>query len=289
MTIAQALRAAIEKLISAHIENPQLEAEILLAHVLKKDRIRLHFHAELPLEDSVSEEFKALVARKALHEPTAYILGQWEFWSLPFSVTRDTLIPRPETEMIVEIVLGIVKRKGLDKPLILDLGTGCGVLGVTLAHEIPGATVVATDLSFPALITTRQNARRNGVESRVCLIQADWTHPFRSYGAGFAGFQLVVSNPPYISNKAKKLIAQEISEYEPEKSLFCNDDGLEHIAELINTVPGILCKKAWFICEIGWDQGKRALQMTMDTGKYREAEIRKDLSGKDRVLLARRD
>lgn len=300
MTIAQALFAATKQLARAHIENPQLEAEILLAHLLGKERIWFHLHPEFLLEDPVNKQYMALVARRAVHEPTAYILEQREFRSLSFRVTGDTLIPRPETELIVEIALALVKQERWHRPFILDLGTGCGILAITLAHEIPEAALVATDRSFPALIVAHQNAERHGVKSRVSLVQADWINPFRSCETGIfprekgavslnQGFHLVVSNPPYVANKDKRLLAKEIFNYEPEGSLFSGKDGLEDIEKLIKTVPQVLRKEAWFICEIGWNQGKQAIQITRDTGKYRCIEIRKDLSGKDRVLMAKRN
>ena len=299
MTIVQALSAAIKQLSSAHIEDPQLEAEILLAHLLGKERIWFHLHPDFFLEDSVKEQYMALVALRATHEPTAYILGQREFWSLTFEVTRDTLIPRPETELIVEIALALVKQERWHKPFILDLGTGCGILAITLAYEIPEATLVATDRSFPALIVAHQNAERHGVKSRVNLVQADWVSPFKSFETGVfqpekrvacakQGFHLVVSNPPYVANKDKRLLAKEIFNYEPEESLFSGKDGLEDIEKLIKAVSQVLRKEAWFICEIGHDQGKQAIQMTRDTGMYKCVEIKKDLSGKDRVLIAKR-
>lgn len=299
MTIAQALIAATKQLSHAHVEKPQLEAEILLAHLLGKKRTWFRLHPEFFLKDSINGQYMALVARRATHEPTAYILGQREFWSLPFGVTRDTLIPRPETELIVEIALTLVKQEKWHRPFILDLGTGCGILAITLAYEIPWATLVATDRSFPALIVAHQNAKRHGVESKINLVQADWINPFKSCETGTflpekgvidtnKEFHLVVSNPPYIANKDKRLLAKEISNYEPEGSLFSGKDGLEDIEKLIKTVPQVLRKEAWFICEIGWDQGKQAIQMARDTGKYRYIEIRKDLSGRDRVLMAKR-
>ncbi|PXF58371.1 MAG: peptide chain release factor N(5)-glutamine methyltransferase [Deltaproteobacteria bacterium] len=300
MTIAQALFAATKQLARAHVENPQLEAEILLAHLLGKERIWFHLHPEFLLEDPVNEQYVALVARRAMHEPTAYILKQREFRSLPFRVTRDTLIPRPETELIVEMALALVKQERWRRPCILDLGTGCGILAITLAHEIPEAVLVATDRSFPALIVAQQNAERHGVKSRVGLVQADWINPFKSCETGISprekgmtvanrGFHLVVSNPPYVANKDKRLLAKEILKYEPEGSLFSKKDGLEDIEKLIKTVPQVLRKEAWFICEIGWNQGKQAIQITRDTGMYKCAKIRKDLSGKDRVLMAKRN
>ena len=288
MTIAQALFAATKQLARAHIENPQLEAEILLAHLLGKERIWFHLHPEFLIEDPINKQYMALVARRAMHEPAAYILEQREFWSLPFRVTRDTLIPRPETELIVEIALALVKQERWHRPFILDLGTGSGILAITLAYEISKAVLVATDRSFPALIVAHQNAKRHGVKSRVSLVQADWINPFRSCETGAdRGFHLVVSNPPYVANKDKGLLAKEIFNYEPEGSLFSGKDGLEDIEKLIKAVPQILRKEAWFVCEIGHDQGKQVIQMTRDTGMYKCVEIRKDLSGIDRVLMAK--
>jgi len=299
MTIAQALFAATKQLSRAHIENPQLEAEILLAHLLGKERIWFHLHPKFLIEDPINKQYMALVARRAVHEPTAYILEQREFWSLPFRVTRDTLIPRPETELIVEMALALVKQERWHRPFILDLGTGSGILAITLAYEITEAALVATDRSFPALIVAHQNAKRHGVKSRVSLVQADWINPFRSCENGISsrekgvagakqGFHLVVSNPPYVANKDKGLLAKEIFKYEPGGSLFSGKDGLEDIEKLIKAVPQVLRKEAWFICEIGHDQGEQVIQMIRDTGMYKCIEIRKDLSGKDRVLMAKR-
>jgi release factor glutamine methyltransferase len=266
---------------------------------LGKERIWFHLHPEFLLEDPVNKQYMALVKRRAMHEPTAYILEQREFWSLPFRVTRETLIPRPETELIVEIALALVKQERWHRPFILDLGTGCGILAITLACEITEAALVATDKSFHALIVAHQNAKRHGVKSRVSLVQADWISAFKSCENGIfppekgiaganQGFHLVVSNPPYVANKDKRLLAKEIFKYEPEGSLLSGKDGLEDIEKLIKAVPQVLRKEAWFICEIGWNQGKQAIQMTRDTGMYKCVEIRKDLSGKDRVLMAKR-
>ena len=224
--------------------------------------------------------------RRAMHEPTAYILGQKEFWSLSFMVSRDTLIPRPETELVVETALSIIKQEGWTRPFILDLGTGCGVLAITLAHEVPEATVLATDRSFPALILTRQNAERLGVGSRTYMLQADWIYPFKSRDMGIRGFDLVVSNPPYVAYKDREFMAKEILDYEPEQALFTGKNGLKEVTKLIKTVPGILQRGAWFVCEIGWDQGRQALKTASATNMYRHVEIKKDLSGKDRVLVA---
>lgn len=299
MTIAQTLLAATKQLSRAHIENPQLEAEILLAHILEKEQIWLHLNPEFLIEDSVNKEYMALVARRAEHEPLAYILQQREFWSLSFRVTKDTLIPRPDTELIVEIALALVKQETWHRPSILDLGTGCGILALTLAHEIPEAFLVATDRSFSALIVAYQNAKRHGLESRVSLLQADWTESFRLCETGISssekgisstkqGFHLVVSNPPYVAKKDKRLLAKEIFNYEPKRSLYSGKGGLEDIEKLIKAVPHILRKGGWFICEIAHDQGENVFQMSENTGMYKCVEIRKDLSGKDRVLIGKR-
>ena len=286
MTIAQVLDSASRQLTRAHIENPRLEAEVLLAYVLRRERPWLYLHSDLSLEDPLIREFMALVARRAMHEPTAYILGQREFWSLSFRVTRDTLIPRPETELVVETALSIIKHEGWTRPLILDLGTGCGILAITLAHEVPEATVLATDRSFPALILARQNAGRLRVGSRTYMVQADWICPFRLRDTGIRGFDLIVSNPPYVAYKDREFMAKEILDYEPKQALFTGENGLKEVTKLIKAVPEILHRGAWFVCEIGWDQGRQALQTALATDMYRHAEIKRDLSGRDRVLVA---
>ncbi len=283
-TIARALESASRMLTMAHIEDPRLEAEVLLAHLLKRQRSWIYLHSDLCLEDSLIRDFMALVARRAMHEPSGYILGQREFWSLPFIVNRDTLIPRPETELVVETALSIIEDEGWTRPFIADLGTGCGVLAITLAHEVHGATVVATDRSFNALIVARQNAERLGVSSRIYMVQADWVCAFRLPEVAL-GFDLVVSNPPYVAYRDRDFMAREILDYEPKQALFAGRDGLKEVSRLIKTVSGILRKGAWFVCEIGWDQGRRAYKVALDTDRYRYIEIKKDLSGRDRVLV----
>jgi release factor glutamine methyltransferase len=299
MKISQALNTAKERLYRSHIEDPQLEAEILLAHLLRKERVWIHVNQHVVLKDSLKEQYMALVVRRAAHEPIAYILGHREFWSLSFLVTKDTLIPRPETELVVETALALVKQERWQRPFILDLGTGCGILATTLAHEIPEAILVATDKSFPALIVAQQNAERHSVKSRVNLVQADWISSFKPIKTSALqleervdliknGFHLVVSNPPYIANKDKGLLAKEILNYEPEISLFSKKDGLKNIETLIKGVHQVLRTGAWFICEIGYDQGEKAIQIAQNTEMYKFIEIKKDLSGKDRVLIVKK-
>lgn len=300
MKVAHALDEAVLRLSRARIDEPRLEAEILLASLLDRERYWLYVHREADLDDTtIIMPFKALIERRARNEPTAYLTGQREFWSLSFLVTRDTLIPRPETEIIVEIGLDLARRERWTRPHIVDLGTGSGVLAVCLACEIQDALILAVDCSRKALTVAQENARRHRVESRIHFLQSDWlaalrpsrttvTTANRGHSSdSFPGFDLIVANPPYVARRAQHLLAEEILDFEPEQALFSGEDGMDAIRTIIRQTPGILRRQGWLVCEIGWDQGKPARQALKDTQRYEEVEIRKDLSGNDRVLVAR--
>jgi release factor glutamine methyltransferase len=299
MNVARALDEAVSRLSRARIDKPRLEAEILLARLLDRERLWLYLHREADLNDSIITPFRSLVERKARNEPTAYILGQREFWSLPFTVTPNTLIPRPETEMIVEIGLALAKKESWTRPQILDLGTGSGILAVCLACEIHDATVVAIERSQGALTVARENARRHRVESRIHFLRSDWLaalRPNRPRAAAAdrgdssestTGFDLVVANPPYVARRSQHILPEEVLNFEPEEALFSGEDGMDAIRTITNQSPTVLRRHGWLLCEIGWDQGRRAGQVAKDTQKYEKVEIRKDLSGNDRVLVTR--
>ncbi|HID96714.1 MAG TPA: peptide chain release factor N(5)-glutamine methyltransferase [Thermodesulfobacteriaceae bacterium] len=295
MTVAQAIIHSRTLLSRASIPDSQFEAELLLAHVLGKERFWLYMHSDLELDSREVWRFLKLISRRAAHEPVAYITGEREFWSRSFYVTRDTLIPRPETELIVEAAVRVTENLGAAGLALLDLGTGCGILAVTLTCEIPGAYCVATDISSSALKVARRNAARHGVESSISFVQGDWLAPFSLTGRNrrtgakeISSFDVVVSNPPYIGVSEKSSLEPDVRDYEPDKALFSGDDGLDAVRLLVENVHCILRAGGLFFCEIGCGQGKTAISMAEDTGKYAGTEVIRDFSGLDRVLAVQK-
>lgn len=234
------------------IDSPRLDAELLLAHVLKCERIRLYMDYDKPLSPEERAAFRALVRRRAAYEPVAYILGEREFFSRSFEVNPAVLVPRPETEHLVEEVLGWAEGREQQPLRVLDIGTGSGALAVVLACELPQARVVATDISAEALEVARRNAERHGVAERVELRQGDLWAPARDEPPG--SFDVIVSNPPYVETSVRASLMADVRDYEPHLALFAGRDGLDVLRGLIPGVPKYLASPGIFACEYGSSQ-----------------------------------
>jgi len=237
----------------AGIEEAVREADLLLAWLLGCDRAGLILAGERQVAPAQLALLEQLVRRRAGREPLAYLLGEWEFWSLSFRVGPAVLIPRPETELLVEEALKFARES---LPLsgtinILDLGTGSGVLAVVLARELPRAEVVAVDRSPAALAIARCNARRHGVENQVSWLAADWLSAFSPQAPQF---DLVVSNPPYVEAAALASLAPEVRDFEPRQALDGGEAGLREIITLAREIPPHLRPGGRLLVEIGWDQ-----------------------------------
>jgi release factor glutamine methyltransferase len=272
------LQANARSLKEAGIENPQLEAEILLAHCLKVERIRLYtrWHDELP--ESQVRAFQALISRRLRHEPIAYITGHREFWSMDFLVTPEVLIPRPETEFVVESALDHISgRAG-----VIDVGTGCGAIAVCLARERPQIHVYAIDISESALKVARANAIRHKVIDRITFMRADLLSPF-----GPCAADGIVSNPPYIPTREIRNLPIEIRDYEPRAALDGGTDGLECSRRLMKEAGPILKSHGWLIFEMGFGQ-KDSLVAEIQGEGYQVQDVVPDYAGLDRVMVARK-
>ena len=269
------LREASARLKSASRE-PERDAALLLCRVLGKDRAWLWTHPDVPLTAEQARRFRALVERRARAEPMQYILGEQEFYGLLFHVTPDVLIPRPETELLVESVLARVDRHQPSR--ILDVGTGSGAMAVALAHTLPMASITAVDLSPQALEVARENAARRDVLGRVRLLQSDLL-------AAIEGerFDVVVANPPYIADG--EVLEPQVQEYEPAAALFAGPSGLEVYERLIPQAADALDPGGWLLLEIGFGQRHAVAQML--TG-WQHVSAEKDLQGIERVISARR-
>ena len=249
------------------------EAAILLAHALGKSRSWLLAHADDPAEASGAAAFAALVQRRAAGEPVAYLTGHRGFWTLQLEVTPDTLIPLPETVLLVELSLARLPRDGT--PRVVDLGTGSGAIALAIARESPHAQVLATDASEAALAVARRNAGINGIRN-VSFAQSDWF-------AALAGerFDLVVSNPPYIASDDPHLEQGDLR-YEPASALASGSDGLDDIRRIVDGARAHLVQGGWLLFEHGWDQGNAARAL-LEAAGYREVFTAQDLEQRARV------
>ncbi len=262
-----------------------MEAELLLAHVLDVKPWQLHINTDRTIDKRSLHQFEEVVARRASHEPYAYITGYREFWSRPFRVTPQTLVPRPETELVIETALAIFSGVPPERKLrVLDAGTGSGILAVTLALELPCSFVIGSDLSFHALYTARENIAAFGLNEKVSLVNAYWL----SFMRNKPYFDLVVSNPPYIATHERDTLSREVLGHEPAIALFSGTDGLCAIRELLSAVASVLFPGGWFLCEIGCGQGEAVVEIASKTGSFDKIGLEKDLAGHDRVLAVRK-
>jgi release factor glutamine methyltransferase len=274
-TAGDVLQAARARLASTS-QYPRRDAELILAHVLGCDPTALLTHPERLLSARQAELFESLLNRRLASEPVQYLTGEQEFFGLLFEVSPDVLIPRPETEHLVEAVLARFDRNA--NPRIVDVGTGAGAIAVAIAHALTRSRVVAVDLSLAALEVARRNAERHGVLGRVTLRQADLL-----VEAGTAEFDVVVSNPPYIANGEK--LEPQVANYEPRSALYAGPTGLEVYERLIPQANRALKPQGWLIMEIGYGQ-QPALEALL--GGWREVSFVPDLQGIPRVVQARK-
>jgi release factor glutamine methyltransferase len=251
----------------------RLDASLLLMHVLDRNHAWLFAHADDEVSLEQATAFNELVTRRAEGEPVAYLIGRRDFWSLELEVTPATLIPRPETELLVELALARIPS---DRPCsVADLGTGSGAIALAIASERPMAAVVATDASEDALHVARRNADRLGKE-RVRFVRGDWLAPL----AGEA-FDLIVSNPPYIESGDAHLSQGDLR-YEPATALASGIDGLDDIRHIVSRAPGHLHPGGWLLVEHGWNQGDAVRAQLVDAG-YVDVFTAQDLEQRDRV------
>ncbi len=271
------IATAAASLARAGIDQPLFEAQLLLSHCLGVDR-HLMALEPLSLDDERIAGFELLLKRRLDREPMAYILGVKEFWSLDFKVGPGVLVPRPETETLVEAVLARHDRGFAG--IILDLGCGSGILSVVLAREFPAATVVAVDCSEAALGFAAVNCRRHGVSDRVTLVRGDWGTALDRV------FDLVVANPPYVAEKDRDTLAPELF-YEPEIALFSGVAGFDDIRLILDSLNRILAASGDFFMEIGFSQAEMVLGMVRGRQWCAAAAVVSDLAGIPRVLVGK--
>lgn len=266
-----------------HPDRARLDAETLLLHVTGKDRAWLLTHREDDFGGCTAARFASLVQRRLTGEPIQYITGEAEFYGLPFRVTPDVLIPRPETEHLVEAALALAKR--YERARIVDVGTGSGAIAVALAHHLPEARITAIDLSATALDVARENARRNGVESHIQFLEGDLLAPIlKSEGTG-STFDIIVSNPPYVPGADRYSLSVEVRDYEPALALFAGEDGLDVYRRLIPAAYAGLAAGGYIALEIGFGQSQQVGGI-LAAGGFGTIAFTPDLQGIPRVASA---
>jgi release factor glutamine methyltransferase len=289
--VRTALKQGLALLREGHVSSFTLAAELLLLHVLGRDRTWLYAHPEGQLSPADTERYFALIARRANGEPTQHLTGKQEFWGLEFEVTPNVLIPRPETEHVIEVALDRLAVRELRsgrKPTfggeglqIADIGTGSGCIAVALAKELPGATIYATDTSPAALAVAKRNAKRHSVADQIHFIACnllDMTTP---------ELDLIVSNPPYVGRCEAETLAREVRDHEPEIALFGGEEGYELYADLITQSAAHLKTGGLLVLELGHNS-LPAVQPLLDAPTWTNVAVTNDLAGIPRVIAAER-
>lgn len=283
----RALLTAAERALAAgrHPEKARRDAEALLLHLLQKDAPAKNLawliaHQDENAAADVAHALRALLERRALGEPIQYITGEAEFYRLPFFVNRDVLIPRPETELLVEIAVELAAK--FARPRVVDVGTGSGAIAVALAHSLASAEIFATEISASALAVARSNAARNGVAERVTFLKGDLLTPMAGQS-----FDLVVSNPPYVAKSDRASLSIEVRDYEPAQALFAGEDGLAIYRRLIPAAFRALISGGFVVLEIGYGQSEAVRALLAESGS-KEIEFIADYQGIPRVAAAKR-
>lgn len=317
----------MSRLRTANTPSHTLATELLLMHALARDRAWMYAHVEEPLAPADSEKFFALIARRAAGEPTQYLTGKQEFWGLEFEVTPAVLIPRPETEHVMEVALARLGERGLkihmdtgaprEKLRVADVGTGSGCLAVALAWELPHAEVYATDISAPALEVAQRNAARHGVADRVHFLQSDLLAALQDAKSQAVGarhavpavstaaasaisaaapisaspgtlFDVIVSNPPYVALEETRSLQREVREHEPHQALFGGRTGVEIYGRLIEQARDLLRDRGILVLELGHDSAEYVRGIFDEQSGWTNIAITMDLAGIPRVLAAAR-
>ena len=265
-----------------NVSEPRTSAEVLLAHVLAEDRLFLYLNYDRPMETNELAAYRACIKRRLGGEPNQYITGIQEFWSLPLRVSPDVLIPRPETEVLVEAVLEFLDKDDSNVD-ILDLGTGSGAIAIALARELPAARIIATDLSLAALRLAQENAKLHQVDERILFVRGDM---FAAIPGASQKFRVVVTNPPYVSHAEILELHREIRDFEPRHALDGGPDGLAAIRHIVAEAPTVLSQAGGLFMEMGARQAESVSGLVLESHEYRSFHIRKDYTGLDRVLVA---
>jgi release factor glutamine methyltransferase len=284
-TLRMSVRDGSRFLSLAAVASARLDAEVLLRHVVGIDKAQLYLRMDEAINAEAERPYWELLQRRARREPLAYITGRKEFWSLDFSVTPDVLIPRPETELLVEVALERIRQRLKPRARIIDLGTGSGAIAVCLAKELPEAQISAIDISSAALQVARANAERHGVDDQIRFLHGDLFAPLAEERERF---DLMVANPPYVRSGDVAKLEPEIREWEPMAALDGGRDGLDIYRRIASQCREYLTAAGDVVLEIADGTGDASAQIFANAGGFEPAALRRDYAGKDRVMATRK-
>ncbi len=284
--VSEILKLATSFLEKNGIQNPRLDSELLLGAVLNFSRIEIYTDFFRPLSPREIQAYRELISIRAKGKPVAYILEKKPFRHLVLKVNQDVLIPRPETELVVDKVLEVAKKRKETEIKMVDLGTGSGAIALSIAYEMPDAFVFALDISDKALRVAQENAEFYSLQDRVKFIRCDFLDGLDD--CFMNEIDVIVSNPPYIPSKEIDKLQKEIRDFEPLLALDGGPDGLREYRRIIAESPSYLKEGGYLILEIGGDQADSVERLLNDSGKYDEVDVSKDYAGIERVVVARR-
>lgn len=283
--IDELLRWSTHFLTSKGFQTPRLDAEILLCHIFQCKRLDLYLRFDQPLSRKDLAEFKTVLIRRLKQEPVAYIVGYKDFMNLRFQVNSHVLIPRSETELLVERALEFANTLPSEPLRILEIGTGSGCIGISILHHLKTASLVGWDISLDALKVTQQNVKGCGLEESRCEFQLKDALDEKSW-MGMGKFDIIISNPPYISEKEREQLAPSVVEFEPELALFARSEGLAFYKRFAESARNLISERGRMFLEIGSTQG-RAVCEVLESFGWRNVEVKKDYSRHDRIVEGR--
>jgi release factor glutamine methyltransferase len=285
-TISKLLNWITDYLTSKKVDSPRLSAELLLSDVMAMKRIELYMHFDKPVEQAKLDTLRGLVKRAGESEPIGYLVGRTEFYSIEMAVCKDCLIPRPETETLVERAIEFLRTR-TGSQYVLDLCTGCGCIAITIAKNYPDVKVIATDISDAALSVAAQNVEKHKLSEKITLLSGDLFEPIiRQLDA--PAFDLIVSNPPYVSEPEFEKLDKNVKDYEPHLALRGGFDGLAVYRRIADQVNNFLKPDAALMMEIGYAQGTAIRHKLEQTGLFASIAIERDLSNNDRIAIAKK-
>ncbi len=278
-TVGRAVNAATQRLEEAGVSTARLDAQVILAHVLGVGRSWLFAHFEYALDDAQASQFTELIARRVKHEPVAYLIGRKEFYGIELQVDRRVLIPRPETEMLVDAVLVVAANQSPEPVTVADVGTGSGAIALAVAANAENARIYALDVSPDALAVAAANTAKHDSRDQVTLLHSDLLASLPE------PVDVIVANLPYVTSADYRTLDLDVRKYEPQLALEAGERGLDVIARLLRQVPSHLCPGGTVFLEIGYDQGQAVLGLVADIlPQALNADVHKDYQGRDRMV-----
>ncbi len=283
-TIQKLLNWITEYFTDKALDSPRLSAELLLCYVLQTERIKLYTQFDKPVDKQHLDQLHELVKRAGQNEPLAYLLGRTEFYSLDLNITSDCMIPRPETELLVERAVEFLRTR-TSRQFICDLCTGCGCIAVAIAHNCPKTRIIATDISDAALKIAAQNIEKYKLKDRIQLLCGDLFDPVVPQ-LDTEKFDLITCNPPYVSTAEFEALEKTVKDHEPKLALFAGHDGLDIYRRIAEKADDFLKPDAALILEIGYSQGQAVRELLEQTGCFTDIKIEKDFHNNDRIVTA---